>query len=260
MTAAVMAASAYLAAALAGYFKQSLWLAALAALAIGLHAFVLIDDIFGAGLLRINILDAASLVLLQASAILLLGWRLLPTAVMMQVIAPLAGLGAVAGAWSTGASLDGGVAQWHLQVHIGLSIFAAGLFTLAALQSLLVAVQSRYLHYVGTGRAWTRELPPLQRMETLLFGIVWAAWASLTAALLTGIVFVDDIFAQHLVHKTTLSLVSWMVFALLLWGRWQYGWRGRTALRWTWAGFGILLLAYFGSKFVLEQLLGQRWG
>ena len=66
--------------------------------------------------------------------------------------------------------------------------------------------------------------------------------------------------AQHLVHKTVLSVASWAVFLMLLWGHWRYGWRGRTALRWTWTGYAVLLTAYFGSKFVLETLLGQHWG
>ena len=70
-----------------------------------------------------------------------------------------------------------------------------------------------------------------------------------------GVLFLEDIFAQHLVHKTVLSLTAWLVFAVLLWGRFQFGWRGRTAIRWTLSGFAVLLLAYFGSKFVLELVL-----
>ena len=71
--------------------------------------------------------------------------------------------------------------------------------------------------------------------------------------------FINDIFAQHLVHKTILSIVTWLVFALLLWGRWRYGWRGSLAVRLTLAGIVLLLLAYFGSKLVLEVILGRSW-
>ena len=101
---------------------------------------------------------------------------------------------------------------------------------------------------------------PWQPLSQPVFRMLWIAVALLCAALLTGVLFVDNLFDQHLVHKTTLSFTALAVFATLLWGRWRYGWRGRTALRWTWSGYGVLLLAYFGSKFVLEQLLGRQWG
>ena len=67
--------------------------------------------------------------------------------------------------------------------------------------------------------------------------------------------FIHDLFAQHLVHKTVLSLLAWVIFAILLWGRWSRGWRGRKAIRWTLGGFFTLMLAYFGTKLVLELIL-----
>ena len=101
-----------------------------------------------------------------------------------------------------------------------------------------------------------RALPPLQTMETLLFQMIGLGLALLTASLLTGTLYIEDMFAQHLVHKTILSMVAWVVFATLLWGRWRFGWRGRTAIRWTLSGFVVLLLAYIGSKLVIEIILG----
>ena len=92
-------------------------------------------------------------------------------------------------------------------------------------------------------------------MESLLFQMIAIGFAMLSLALLSGVLFLEDIFAQHLVHKTVLSLTAWLVFSVLLWGRFQFGWRGRTAIRWTLSGFAVLLLAYFGSKFVLELVL-----
>ncbi|EDN66789.1 Cytochrome c assembly protein [Beggiatoa sp. PS] len=77
----------------------------------------------------------------------------------------------------------------------------------------------------------------------------------LSLSLISGMVFLEDIFAQHLVHKTALSIVAWCVFAILLFGRWRYGWRGKTAIRWTLSGFVALMLAYFGTKMVLELIL-----
>jgi ABC-type uncharacterized transport system permease subunit len=94
-------------------------------------------------------------------------------------------------------------------------------------------------------------------MESLLFQMIATGYALLTLALVTGILFLEDIFAQHLVHKTVLSIIAWLVFGILLWGRWRFGWRGRVAIRWTIGGFIFLMLAYFGSKFVLELVLNR---
>jgi len=77
----------------------------------------------------------------------------------------------------------------------------------------------------------------------------------LTLTLLSGVLFVDNLFAQHLVHKTVLSIAAWFVFGILLFGRWRWGWRGRQAVRLTLLGMIVLLLAFFGSKFVLELVL-----
>ncbi|MES2606196.1 MAG: cytochrome c biogenesis protein CcsA, partial [Pseudomonadota bacterium] len=90
-----------------------------------------------------------------------------------------------------------------------------------------------------------------------LFDIIKAGFIGLLAVIISGFLFMDDMFAQHLVHKTALTIVSWCVFGILLWGRYQQGWRGKVALRWTMSGFAVLILAYFGSKFVLEILLDR---
>jgi ABC-type uncharacterized transport system permease subunit len=99
----------------------------------------------------------------------------------------------------------------------------------------------------------------LETLERLLFQLIALGFVLLTVSLLSGLAFVDDLFAQHLVHKTTLSITAWLIFGLLLWGRWRYGWRGRKAVRLTLAGIILLLLAYFGSKLVLETILGRSW-
>lgn len=141
-----------------------------------------------------------------------------------------------------------------MQVHILTSFLSFSLLNIAAAQALLLAVQDwqlRRKHPLPLLRA----LPPLQGMERLLFQLITAGLALLSLSLLTGLAFVDDLFAQHLAHKTVLSILAWLVFALLLGGRHYYGWRGQTAIRWTLGGFATLLLAYFGSKLVLELIL-----
>lgn len=92
-------------------------------------------------------------------------------------------------------------------------------------------------------------------METLLFQMLGAGIIFLTISLISGFLFIEDLFAQHLVHKTVLSLLAWVIFSGLLIGRSRYGWRGQTAIQWTLIGFVLLLLAYFGSKLVLELIL-----
>lgn len=147
--------------------------------------------------------------------------------------------------------LDDGVA-----LHILLGILAFSTITIAAVQALLIAWLNRELKHKHFSPV-LRHLPPLQTMEVLLFEIIWAGFFVLLGVILSGFLFMDDMFAQHLVHKTVLTIISACVFAVLLWGRHQLGWRGNTALRWTLSGFGVLLLAYFGSKFVLELLLDR---
>ena len=141
-----------------------------------------------------------------------------------------------------------------LGVHVLLSIVAYSLMTIAALEALFLAYQNRQLHQHHTS-GLLRILPPMQTMESLLFNLVAAGFILLTLALTTGLVFIDDFFAQHLAHKTVFSILAWLIYATLLWGRFKLGWRGKIATLWTLFGFLALMLAFWGSKFVLEVLL-----
>ena len=139
-------------------------------------------------------------------------------------------------------------------LHILLAILAVSTITIGAFQAIFIAFQNRQLKHKQSFSLLS-HLPPLQTMEALLFEIVWIGLLLLTGVIVTGMLFMDDFFAQRLPHKTVLSIISWFVFAILLWGRHQLGWRGNTAIRWTLTGFAFLVLAYFGSKFVLELVL-----
>lgn len=152
-----------------------------------------------------------------------------------------------------------GHTSWQLEAHILLSVLAYGLLGLAAFQAVLLAVQEHLLRHHRPG-GLLRALPPLTVMESLLFQTLAAGLALLSLALFSGLIFIENMFAQHLAHKTVLSIFSWLVFAVLLFGRRRFGWRGRTAIRWTLSGFLLLALAYFGSKLVLEEILGLHWG
>ncbi|MDD5276380.1 MAG: cytochrome c biogenesis protein CcsA [Methylovulum sp.] len=144
--------------------------------------------------------------------------------------------------------------NWAMTTHILTSIIAFSLLNIAALQALLLAFQDQQLKSHPPKR-FIQSLPSLQAMESLLFQMLSTGLAFLTLSLLSGFLFIEDLFAQHLVHKTVLSLMAWVIFSGLLTGRCCYGWRGQTAIRWTLTGFVLLLLAYFGSKFVLELVL-----
>lgn len=143
-------------------------------------------------------------------------------------------------------------------LHVFSSITAFGIFSVAGVYAVFASVIDHFLRRHHLNRL-IRTLPPLEVLEGLLFQLITAGFAVLTVSLLSGLLFVSDLFAQHLVHKTVLSIVAWLVFGALLWGRHRRGWRGRLAVRLTLAGIGLLLLSYFGSKLVLEVMLGQSW-
>ncbi len=138
--------------------------------------------------------------------------------------------------------------------HILSSLIAYSILGLSAMYAVLLSIQNSFLHSHQPGGI-VRLLPPLKTMESLLFETIFIGFICLTISLLTGLVYLEDMFAQRLAHKTILSIIAWLVFATLLFGHKYIGWRGRTAIRWTLVGLLILMLAYFGSKFVLEVLL-----
>lgn len=144
-----------------------------------------------------------------------------------------------------------------MAAHILASVVAYGFLNIAAIQAVLLAVQDRCLRTHHTGGLLVRALPPLETMESLLFQLIGVGFLLLTVSLATGFLFLENLFAQHLAHKTVLSILAWAVFAVLLAGRLRYGWRGQVAIRWTLGGFLALMLAYFGSKMVLEWILNR---
>jgi ABC-type uncharacterized transport system permease subunit len=142
------------------------------------------------------------------------------------------------------------------RVHFVIAMLAYSLFTLAALHAMLMSVAGRQLHNARFSRLLA-GLPPLLTMEALLFRLISIAFVLLTLTLVTGVLFSETLFGQALRvdHKTVFAFISWLLFGGLLVGRRLWGWRGRVALRWTLAGFVALMLAYVGSRFVIEVVL-----
>jgi ABC-type uncharacterized transport system permease subunit len=145
-----------------------------------------------------------------------------------------------------------------LKLHILTALMAFSLLTIAAINAILLSIQDYLLRHPRPIRQ-LEMLPPLIVLEQLMFRLILAGWLLLTVALGAGLTFVDDLLAQHLLHKTVLSVISWILFGLLLGARWWQGWRGRRAVNWTLLAMVMLVLAYFGSKFILEQLLDRSW-
>ncbi|CAB1275157.1 Cytochrome c assembly protein [Candidatus Nitrosacidococcus tergens] len=145
------------------------------------------------------------------------------------------------------------ITEKPLEIHILLSFFAYSLCALATMQAILLAVQDNYLRNKRL-RGFIRVLPPLQTMESILFQLLTLGFILLSLSLFSGIIPLENMFAQHLAHKTVFSIIAWLIFGNLLWGRWRFGWRGQIAIRWTLSGFFFLMLAYFGSKLVLELI------
>ncbi|MCI1011925.1 MAG: inner membrane protein YpjD [Pseudomonas sp. PGPPP4] len=204
--------------------------------------------------LSLDFFDASSLISATAIALMLIGCLRMPLQPLLVLVYPLGAITALLAEFVPPGTVTPLDVSPKIVVHVLLSIIAYGLFTLAVLQSCLVLLQNHQLknkHPSGL----IRSFPPLQTMESLLFGFLWAGWVVLSLALISGWFFVEDMFAQHLIHKTVLSCIAWVVFGILLWGRHRLGWRGHTAIRWTLLGFILLMLAYFGSKLVREFIL-----
>lgn len=139
-------------------------------------------------------------------------------------------------------------------LHVSLAITAFSLLALAAIQAILLYLQHHHLKAHHSGLL-VRALPPLETMEALLFGLIHTGVAILTLAIITGAIFIQDLFGQQLVHKTVFTLLAWLVFAALILGHQIRGWRGAVASRWTLAGCILLTLGYFGSRLVIDVLL-----
>ena len=139
--------------------------------------------------------------------------------------------------------------------HVLSSILAYSLMSIAALQAAFLAYQNRQLKTGHAGGILSR-FPPLQDMEAFLFELLWAGQLLLSVGIIAGVLFMDDIWSMDgIIHKTFFSILAWCVFAVLLWGRHQQGWRGRTAIRFTLSGFSLLLVGFYGSKIVLEYMI-----
>ncbi|KHD04734.1 hypothetical protein PN36_19895 [Candidatus Thiomargarita nelsonii] len=224
----------------------------LGGLAVCLHALLLYQNIVTSSGLNLGFFNAISLMTWMIGVLLLLSRQ--PVENLAVVLFPIAALAIGLDGYFDTERILSPDQNFGVTLHILFSIVAYSLLSISALQAVFLAFQDYQLHHKRPG--WVmQKLPPLQVMETLLFQMIALGFLLLSLSLISGFIFLEDIFGQHLVHKTVLSSVAWSVFAILLWGHWRYGWRGKTAIRWSISGFFVLMLAYFGSKLVLELIL-----
>ncbi|MPZ43391.1 MAG: cytochrome C biogenesis protein [Betaproteobacteria bacterium] len=275
MTPSILAylATALVYGALAAYFWRTRWASPIPAAAekslrpglweqiavlvpLALHAVLLYQSTLAGPEVRLGLGNAASLIVWLSVLIYWLGSFVYRVEGLQALVMPIAAIGCLLPLAAPGARALPNTQLLAFKAHLLISMLAYGFFTIASLHVLLMAVLEKRLHGGQLRSALTR-LPPLLTMEHILFQLIGAGFVLLTLSLASGIVFSEEVFGKPLSpnHKTVFGVISWALFGALLWGRRRYGWRGRVAMRWTLAGFLTLILAYFGSRFVLEVVL-----
>ena len=232
------------------------WERAAILIPLALHGWLLYDGIFAATSLRFGFAQALSVMTFLAVAVVWIESLFYPLDGMEPLVLPLAAVTAPLPAFFPGLASSGTYANAAgFKVHLALAMIAYSLFVIALMHATLMAVAERQLH--GKTGLMFGHLPPLLTLERLLFRMIGAAFVFLTLTLASGIIFSETLFGRPLRadHKTIFAILSWVTFGWLLAGRWLRGWRGRTAVRWTLGGFVLLVLAYVGSRFVLEVIL-----
>jgi ABC-type uncharacterized transport system permease subunit len=222
---------------------------------VALHAIPLYQNMVSANGINMGVFNAFSLITFTITLLLLISSLTKPIENLAIAVMPITAIAVY---------LDDRYQTVHfltdqfsggLTLHILVSMLAYSLFALASVQAILLAIQDHHLRQRHPG-GFIRALPPLQTMESLLFEMIGVGFILLSLALLSGFAFLENMFEQRLAHKTVLSIIAWFVFGTLLWGRYRFGWRGQKALIWTLSGFVALMLAYFGSKVVIELIIG----
>ncbi len=226
--------------------------------ALAIHAFGLYSALFNDVGMRFSFGFALSLMMWLAVLIYWLESFLARMEGLQPLVLPLAAVCTALPVIFPNVHLVAHAGATGFKLHFLAAMLAYSLFTLSALHAVFMGFTERALHKKTLTRSLT-SLPPLLTMEALLFRMLLIGFVLLTLALGSGVLFSEQLFGKALAfdHKTLFAFASWGIFAMLLVGRHAWGWRGRKALHWTLAGFTVLLLAYIGSRFVVEIILGR---
>jgi ABC-type uncharacterized transport system permease subunit len=229
------------------------WLLPLALLA---HGALLYHSVLGQGDIRLGFGNSLSTILWLTALTYWLASQRAPLARLQSWVSGLAAVSVIGMAFFTETHAIPNSQALALRAHLVVSFLAYGMLAVAALHAVMMTMLEKQLH---RGSSLQNGVPPLLTLEAMLFRTIGVGFALLTLAVFSGVFFSEELFGTplQLSHKTVFAILSWLVFGGLLAGRHFRGWRGRTALVWTITGFTLLLLAYLGTQFVLEVLLGR---
>ena len=232
------------------------WLRVLLPFALAAHGAVLYGSMFGAGDLRLGFGNSLSAVAWLTALTYWLSSRGAPLLRLQAWVNAGAAAALLLMAILTTSHVIPNSARPELRLHLAGAFLAYALLAVAALHAVLMTLLEKRLHHGGLPQG---DLPPLLTLEALLFRTLTAGYVLLTLTVGSGVFFSEELFGQpfEFSHKVVFALLSWLTFSVLLLGRWLRGWRGRTALIWTMAGYVMLILAYLGTQFVVQVLLGR---
>jgi ABC-type uncharacterized transport system permease subunit len=225
-------------------------------LALLIHGALIYQSVLGQGDIRLGFGNSLSTIIWLTALVYWVSSQGAPLARLQSWVSGLAAVSVLLMAVFTASRAIPDSQALALRAHLVVSFLAYGLLAVAALHAVLMTLLEKQLH---RGALLQDGAPPLLTLEAMLFKTLGIGFALLTLTLLSGVFFSEELFGKALQfsHKTVFAILSWLVFGGLLLGRHFRGWRGRTALYWTITGFTLLILAYLGSKFVLEVLLGR---
>ncbi len=228
-------------------------------LGVALHGWALLRSIFVEQGMNLGLGNAISLIIWLMVLIYWLGSWVYPLVSLQMFVLPIAVVGVLFALLAPSDRVLSIAARPALMAHLVMSLLAYSLFTIAALHAILTSALDSGLRHGNTPIA-LKDAPPLIALETLLLRIIQVGFVLLTLALASGFFFSEQVFGKaitfpHNTHKVVFGVLSWLIYGAFLVGHRFYGWRGRTAATLTLVGFGLLLLGYVGSKFVLEVLL-----
>ena len=225
-------------------------------LALLAHGALIYQSVLGQGDIRLGFGNSLSTILWLTALVYWVSSQGAPMARLQSWVSGLAAVSVLLMAVFTASRGIPDSQALALRAHLVVSFLAYGLLAVAALHAVLMTLLEKQLH---RGALMQEGAPPLLTLEAMLFKTLGIGFALLTLTLLSGVFFSEELFGKALQfsHKTVFAILSWLVFGGLLLGRHFRGWRGRTALYWTITGFTLLILAYLGTQFVLEVLLGR---
>jgi len=236
-------------------YSVELLLAVIAMIVQGILLYLTIVARPGLGLTLVHAASFASWITVALFLLLVIWKRLIGLGIF---ILPLAGICVLLTIISPAPTEATVTRSFMATLHLLVALLAYGFLALAVSQALLLQIQENQLRQGRPGQKMT-SMPAVETMETTMFALIVTGFLLLSIALASGVIFSEQLYGRVVIfnHHIVLSICAWLSFGTLLLGRYLRGWRGQRATLWTCVGFGILVLAYFGTRLVLEVFLGR---